>query len=44
MKELVAYSNRLTKILYVAAAFCLLLGAFAGYLYSEKATPTEIVQ
>ena len=41
MKELIAYSNRLTKILYGAAAFCLLLGAFAGYLY-QKATPQKL--
>jgi tetratricopeptide (TPR) repeat protein len=41
MKELITYSNRLTKILYGAAVFCLLLGAFAGYLY-QKATPQKL--
>ncbi|HEY4965985.1 MAG TPA: tetratricopeptide repeat protein [Puia sp.] len=41
MNEIVSYSNRLTKILYSAAAFSLLLAVFAGYLY-QKATPLKL--
>ena len=41
MNEIISYSNRLTKILYSAAAFSLLLAVFAGYLY-QKATPLKL--
>jgi tetratricopeptide (TPR) repeat protein len=41
MKEMIAYSNRLTKILYSAAAFSLILTVFASYLY-QKAAPQKL--
>jgi tetratricopeptide (TPR) repeat protein len=41
MNEMIAYSNRLTRILYTAAAFSLILTFFAGYLY-QKAAPQNL--
>jgi hypothetical protein len=41
MKEMIAYSNRLTKMLYSAAAFSLVLTVFASYLY-QKAAPQKL--
>ena len=41
MKEMIAYSHRLTRILYTAAAFSLMLTVCASYLY-QKATPQRL--
>jgi tetratricopeptide (TPR) repeat protein len=41
MKEMIAYSHRLTRILYTAAAFSLMLAVFASYLY-QKASPQRL--
>ena len=41
MNEMIAYSNRLTRILYTAAAFSLVLTFLAGYLY-QKAAPQNL--
>jgi tetratricopeptide (TPR) repeat protein len=41
MNEIYSYSQRLTKILYITAAFTLFLGISAIYLY-QRATPQKL--